>query len=99
MKSALRPGRAILSTNLIGGLIGPRKYLDNMEKSKILTLLGIDLRTHGCPAGHQLQYGLRYFGFLKIRDYDCSFEKPGVRKFVISAKFMVTLPGRKIGFS
>jgi hypothetical protein len=64
MYSALRPGRAILSTNWIGGSIGPRKYLDDMEGSKILTLLGPDLRpqvvqpvascsmdwaTKGCP--------------------------------------------------
>jgi hypothetical protein len=41
--SASRPGRFIPSTHWIGGWVGPRTGLDNMEKRKFLTLLGLEL--------------------------------------------------------
>jgi hypothetical protein len=47
--STFRPGHITigeiaLDTHLIGGWVCPRSGLDNMEKKKILTLLGLELR-------------------------------------------------------
>jgi hypothetical protein len=36
------PGERALSTHCIGGWVGPRAGLDNVEKRKFLTLLGLE---------------------------------------------------------
>jgi hypothetical protein len=41
----------------------PRAGLDDVEKRKLLTLPGLELRTLGRPARSQSLYRLRYFGF------------------------------------
>jgi hypothetical protein len=45
--------------NWIGGLMGPRAGLDDMEKWKFFTLLRLELQTFGCPARSQSLYQLR----------------------------------------
>jgi hypothetical protein len=52
--SASRPGRFTLgekapSTHWIGGWVDPRAGVDDMEKRKFLTLLGLELQTLSRP--------------------------------------------------
>jgi hypothetical protein len=60
--SASCPGRFTPGTHWIGGWVGPRAGLDDVEKRKFLTLTGLDLRPLGCPARRQSLYRLRYPG-------------------------------------
>jgi hypothetical protein len=48
--SASRPGRFTPVTHWIGGWMDPRAGLDDLEKRKFLTLLGLELRTLDRPA-------------------------------------------------
>jgi hypothetical protein len=48
--SASRPGRFTPGNHWIGGWVGPRAGLDDMEKRKFLTLLGLELRLPDRPA-------------------------------------------------
>jgi hypothetical protein len=43
--------------------VGPRAGLDDVEKRKFFTLLGLELRPLGRPARSQSLYRLRYTGF------------------------------------
>jgi hypothetical protein len=45
---------------LVGGWVGPRAGLDNVENSKFFTLLGFELRPLGREARSQSLYILRY---------------------------------------
>jgi hypothetical protein len=45
---------------LVGGRVGPRAGLDDMEKWKFLTLLRLELRIVGRPVDGQSQRKLRY---------------------------------------
>jgi hypothetical protein len=45
-----------LNTHWIGGWVGPRAGVDDMEKRKFLTLLGLKLQPLICPALSQLLY-------------------------------------------
>jgi hypothetical protein len=63
-ESASFPGRFISGerapdTHWIGGWVGPRTGLDDVEKIKFLTLQELELRPHGLPARSQLLYRLR----------------------------------------
>jgi hypothetical protein len=49
-------------THWIGGWVGPRAGLDDVEKIKFLTLPGLELRSLGRPARSQSLYLLRYPG-------------------------------------
>jgi hypothetical protein len=49
-------------THWIGGWVGPRTGLDDMEKRKVLTLPGLELRTLGRPGRSQSLYRLSYSG-------------------------------------
>jgi hypothetical protein len=49
-------------THWIRGWVGPRTGLDDVEKRKFLTILGLELRPHGRPARSQSLYRLRYPG-------------------------------------
>jgi hypothetical protein len=42
------PGERAPGTNWIGGWLGPGDDLDDMEKRKFLTVLGLERRTLGC---------------------------------------------------
>jgi hypothetical protein len=42
--------RPPVSIQWIGGRVDPRPSLDDVEKIKFLTLLGLELRPHGHPA-------------------------------------------------
>jgi hypothetical protein len=53
-------------THSIGGWVGARAGLDNMEEWKFLTLPGLELRPLGHPARSQSLYRLRYPGSLII---------------------------------
>jgi hypothetical protein len=50
------------STHRIGGWVGPRAGLEDVEKRKFLTLSGLELRPLGRPARSQSLYRLRYSG-------------------------------------
>jgi hypothetical protein len=51
--SASRPCRFTSGTHWIGGLVGPRAGLDDVEERKFLTLPGRELRSIGRPARSQ----------------------------------------------
>jgi hypothetical protein len=46
--------------NWIGGWVGPRAGMDDVEKRKFLTLPGLELRPLDRPARSQSLYRLRY---------------------------------------
>jgi hypothetical protein len=50
------PGERTPSTLSIGGWVGPRAGLDDVEKGKFLTLQGLELRPLGRPAHSQSLY-------------------------------------------
>jgi hypothetical protein len=60
--AALPPGQRARGTHWIGGLVGPRIGLDDVEKRKFLTLPGLELRPLRHPARSQSLYRLRYPG-------------------------------------
>jgi hypothetical protein len=65
--SASRPGPYIArerapGTPWIGGRVGPRAGLDDVEKTTFLALPGLELRSHGRPARSQSLYRPRYPG-------------------------------------
>jgi hypothetical protein len=60
----LYPREKVPSTQLIGELVDPKVGLNDVEKRKFLTLLGLELRPLGRPARNQLLYRLRYPGSL-----------------------------------
>jgi hypothetical protein len=47
-------------THSIGGWVGPRTGLDDVEKRKISPLPGLEIRPLGSPAHSQSLYRLRY---------------------------------------
>jgi hypothetical protein len=49
-------------THWIGGWVGLRAGLDDLERRKFLTLPGLELRHHGRPARSYSLYRLRYPG-------------------------------------
>jgi hypothetical protein len=52
-------------THCLGGWVDPRAGLDDLEKRKFLTLLGLELRPLGHPAHSQLLYRLHHPGKIK----------------------------------
>jgi hypothetical protein len=52
-------GERAPGTHSMGGWVGPRASLDDMEKQKFLTLPGLELRPLGHPARSQPLYQLR----------------------------------------
>jgi hypothetical protein len=50
------------SIRWIGGWVDPRAGLDNVEKTKSLTLLGLNLQPLGHPARNHSLYQLCYLG-------------------------------------
>jgi hypothetical protein len=56
--STSRPGRFTPSTRCIGGWVGPRAGLDDVEKRKFLTLPGLELRHLGRPASRYIGYAI-----------------------------------------
>jgi hypothetical protein len=60
------PGERAPGTHSIGGWVNPRDSLDDMEKWKLLTLSGLELRPLGCPARSQSLYRLRCPGSLLL---------------------------------
>jgi hypothetical protein len=62
--SASHPGRFTTGTHSIGGWVGLRAGVDDVEKRKFLTLLGLGLRPLGLPASSQSLYRLRCPGNL-----------------------------------
>jgi hypothetical protein len=56
------PGERVPGTNQLGGWVGPRAGLDDVEKRKFLTLPGLEIRPLGRTFGSQSLYRLRYPG-------------------------------------
>jgi hypothetical protein len=54
------PGQRAPGAHWIGGWVDLRAGLDDLEKRKFLTLLGLELRPLGRPARSQSLYRLRY---------------------------------------
>jgi hypothetical protein len=54
------PGERAAGNLWTGGWLGPRFSLDDVERRKILPLLGLELRLLGRPARRQSLYRLRY---------------------------------------
>jgi hypothetical protein len=57
-------GERAPGTHWIGGWVNPRSGLDDVEKRKFLTLLGLELRSLARPARSQSLHRLRYPGSL-----------------------------------
>jgi hypothetical protein len=70
-------------THWIGGWVGPRTSLDDMERRKILLLPGLKLPPLSHPAHSQLLYRLRYRSSLK-----------GLRKTTKNLNHEVTVPAK-----
>jgi hypothetical protein len=86
-ESASRPGRftpgeRTRRTNWIEGLVGPKAGLDNVEKRKFLTLLGLELRPLGHSGRSQSLYRLRYSASLWVpkqkRESGVYFDQMGI---------------------
>jgi hypothetical protein len=60
------PGERAPGNYCIGGLLGPRAGLDYLEKRKLLTLPGLELRPIGRPVRNQSLYRLNYPGSFKL---------------------------------
>jgi hypothetical protein len=58
----LIPGERVPGTHWIGGWVGHRFGLDDLETRKCLILAGLELRPLGRPARNQSLYRLRYPG-------------------------------------
>jgi hypothetical protein len=56
------PGKRPPASHWIGGWVEPRAVLEDLERRKFLTLLGLELRPISRPARSQSQYRLRYTG-------------------------------------
>jgi hypothetical protein len=54
LSSRFTPGEIAHDTHWIGGWVGPRAGLDDVEERKFLTLSGLDLRPFCRPARSQL---------------------------------------------
>jgi hypothetical protein len=65
--TALPPGKEPPGTHWIGGWVGPRAGLDDVEKKIFLTLSGLELRPLGRRARRQSLYRLHYPG--TVRNY------------------------------
>jgi hypothetical protein len=63
--SASRPSRFTADIHCIGGWVDPRAGLDDLDKRKFLTLLGLDLRPLSRPARSQSLYRLRHLDVVK----------------------------------
>jgi hypothetical protein len=59
------PGEMAASTRLIGVWVSPSARLDNVVKSKLLTLPGLEVRSIGRPDLSQPLYRIRYHGRMK----------------------------------
>jgi hypothetical protein len=62
MPQSLYPRERTPSTHCIGGSVGPRAGLNDMEKRKFLTLPGLELRPLDRPVRSQSLYRLRHPG-------------------------------------
>jgi hypothetical protein len=60
--SRFTPGERAPGTHWIGGCMGHPAGLDNVEKRKFLTLLGLELQPLDRPAHSQSPFQLRYPG-------------------------------------
>jgi hypothetical protein len=60
--ATLPPGESAPGTHWIGGWVGPRSGMDDVEKRKFLKLPGLELRHLGRPARSQSLYRLSYPG-------------------------------------
>jgi hypothetical protein len=58
--SHFTPGEKAPGTHRIGGWVGPRTGLDDVERRKTLPLPGLELRPLGRPACSQSLYRLGY---------------------------------------
>jgi hypothetical protein len=63
----LYPGEEAPGTNWIGGWVDPRAGVDDMEKRKLLTLPGLELRPLSRPARSLSLFRLSYPGSLNKR--------------------------------
>jgi hypothetical protein len=74
----------------IGGWVGPITGLDDVEKTEILTLPGLELRPLGHPSRSQSLYRLRYPGIRELNDV-FNFLKNKNNFDLISGKYGVAI--------
>jgi hypothetical protein len=60
--AVLHQGEEPPDTHQIGGWVGPRTSLDDLENRKLLIPPGLELRPLGHPVPNQSLYRLRYLG-------------------------------------
>jgi hypothetical protein len=100
------PGERTSGTFWIGGWVGPRTGLDDVEKRKFLTLSGLELWSLGRPARSQSLYRLRYPGFhiglfdklfvedYSVRGYDAA--QPCKQLLTFQRDLLLPFQGRRI---
>jgi hypothetical protein len=75
--SRFTPGEIATGTHWIGGWVGSRTGLNDVEKRKLLTLPGLELRPFGRSARSQSLYRLGYPGPSKFGNISgCSLPGP-----------------------
>jgi hypothetical protein len=67
--ASLPPGKQPPGTHWIGGWVGLRVGLEDMEKRKFLTIPGVELQPLGRPARSQSLYRLSYPGSSRLSTY------------------------------
>jgi hypothetical protein len=60
LSDRLTSGGRVRGPRFVGGWVGPRVGLNDLEKRKFLTLEGLELRILGRPARNQSLYRLHY---------------------------------------
>jgi hypothetical protein len=65
MPRLLYPGERATGTHRKGGWMGPTAGLDDVERTKFLTLPGLEFRPLGRPARRQALYRRRYPGYIR----------------------------------
>jgi hypothetical protein len=90
------PGERAPGTHLIGGWVGPRTHLDDLEKRKISSLPGLELGPLGCPACSQSLYRLHYPSSYRIRQHQfnaCThfFQAPSANQRTATVKWAQAL--------
>jgi hypothetical protein len=74
------PGEVAPNTSWIGGWVGLRVDLDDVEKRKFLTLLGLEIQPLGPRARSQSLYRLHYLDFTYIERCNLKYKVHSVNE-------------------
>jgi hypothetical protein len=89
------PEETAPGTHSIGGWVGPRAVLDNVEKRKFVSLPGLKLRPLGHPARSQSLYQLHYAIPLKNNSQDINvldYHSPSIENSDLAYHHLLCVP-------